>query len=114
MLTKEELFIYQKEIEQMYRSRRVLLAFGLTLLFGSMLLLIISCTSLIYGDSGSFITLYLTTYISIFGMIGGIVLLILRSALYNTRINNRKNKIEATLNELKIEKLYKDNSNNDK
>ena len=96
MLSKEEIIKYQKEIDRMYSERKVFLALGLICLLSFIPLLIAGVAT----KDGIFVGLAFST------LPLGILFFILRSALYNTRIRNRKRLIQETKNELELDKLY--------
>ena len=78
------------ELAYLYGKRRAFLGLGLGFLFGGVLMVIIGIV-LATSPSGNYLSLLI-----ILGVLGfpifvvGIVFLILRSALFNTRINNRR------------------------
>ena len=86
-LTKEQIFKYKKELEYFYKQRKKLLIISFVL-FGIVFLSIIG-TIIVVTTTIEFIWSIMFIYPMIFAFIGAIVVLILRSALYNTRINNR-------------------------
>ena len=104
-VSKEELLQYNEELNKYYKYRRIFLAFGLVLLLGP-IASIIPVTFYLVGIKN---TGNLTTTISIIftiSIVSGIVLLILRSALFNQRIRNRKRIIMQAKEEYNIERMY--------
>ena len=100
-LTEEEIYKYKKEIEYFNKQRQKFLTIGLILLGVGLLSFIISMI-LLYAN-GDFLLSSLLIYLMIFLDIGGIVMLILRSALYNARINNRKIALEVNEHQKQID-----------
>lgn len=96
MLTKEEMIKLQNEINSMYGERKVFAIIASLLLASFLPLLILA----IITQNGVF------TALASLSLFFGIVLFILRSALYNTRIRNRKRLIQETKNQLELDKLY--------
>lgn len=106
-ISKEELLQYQEDIKRYYKYRRVLLLFGLLCLFGpSVVLLNVVIIIVAMGETTHPSPLIVTLFTII--TISGIVLLILRSALFNQKIKNRKRIIDEAKEEYAIEKMYKE------
>ena len=99
MLTKEEFIQYSNEIKAMYKARRIMLPFGLVFLLAPIIIM----AGIFAGDYEN-----IQTYIGLcsFVMVNGIVVLILRSALFNARIKNRKRAIKESKQELEMHQLY--------
>lgn len=85
-LSKETLFKYKKELEYYSRQRKKFLIIGLILLGLDLISLIVLIVLL--ATQTSLIASVLLIYPIIFLSIGALVVFILRSALYNARINN--------------------------
>lgn len=77
------------ELQYFYSKRAGLLGVGLGLI-GTALFLPIIISFFLYVSSGMINVLIIATTICIPLFIAGIIVLILRSALYNSRINNRR------------------------
>lgn len=84
----EEIKKIKDELEKFYSKRRMFLILGLVLIFVGIGVALIALTEIeIFITLGSMI------------ISGGIVMFILRSALFNTRIRNRKERIAFLENE---------------
>ena len=79
------ILIFEDQIDRFYRKRGLLLGLGLPCLLGGIALIIVGAFA-----AALFSLFIFVAYIGVFAMEAGILLLILRSALFNRRIRNRK------------------------
>ena len=101
-LTEFDIQKFEQEIAKFEENRKSFLAAGLGCIGGGITALIVVSIMFIRQD-----IIYMTYFIFefVFTIFGGITFLILRSALYNNRINNRKRLIA----EAKRYQEYKEN-----
>lgn len=78
------------ELVYLYGKRRAFLGIGLGLMGTAILSFITMAFLPIAGLSGVMPALIILTILGTFMFVAGIIILILRSALFNTRINNRR------------------------
>lgn len=100
--TKEQLLQFQKEINHYYKMRKLFLGLGWMLIGLSFVLFIVAIVVGIQNPS----TIYPFSYIISFMFIGAIILFILRKALFDRRIKNRKQIIKEAKEQHEIEKLF--------
>ena len=102
--TKEELLKFQEEINHFYRMRKLFLGLGFAAI-GTGLTLGLILAAATYNRSGD---VSAGSYVLALGISAGIVLFILRGALYNRRIKNRKVAIQEAKKEYEIKNMFKD------
>ena len=91
-LTTEDIEELEEEIAEFYRYRRIFLGVGWGLIGTAFIMLIyLLMYSNNFHNEG---TMYLLEYFAFFMIAGGIVMFILRSAMFNSRIKNRKRLIK--------------------
>jgi len=100
--TKEQLLQFQREINHYYKMRKLFLGLGWALI-GSAILIGIP-VGVAMGLNGIDYTIF--TYVLSFMIVGGIVLFVLRKALFNRRIQNRKQIIKEAKEEHEIESMF--------
>ncbi len=100
--TKEQLLQFQREINHYYKTRKLFLGLGWALI-GSAILIGIPVGVAIGLNGGSYMAI---SYIISFMIVGGIVLFVLRKALFNKRIQNRKQIIKEAKEEHEIESMF--------
>ena len=94
-LTEEDINKFEQEIAKFEENRKTLLAVGISGIVGGFISLVLVIVLFMRQDIiyMTFVIFELLLYACIFIIFGGIACIILRTALYCKRINNRKNLI---------------------
>ena len=94
-LTENDIQKFEQEIAKFEENRKTFLAAGLGCICGGLVALIIVIILYVRQDVVymTFLIFELLLYLLLLTIFGGIGLLVLRTALYSKRINNRKNLI---------------------
>ncbi len=100
--TKEQLLQFQREINQFYKMRKLFLGLGWALIGLSIILFIVAIAVGVQDQS----MIMPLSYLVSLSLIGGIVLFILRKALFDRRIKNRKQIIKEAKEEHEIESMF--------
>ena len=100
--TKEQLLQFQREINHYYKMRKLFLGLGWALI-GSAILFGIPLGIAIGANGGDYMVI---SYLISFMIVGGIVLFVLRKAMFNRRINNRKQILKEAKEEHEIESMF--------
>ena len=99
--TKEELQKFREDIEYYYQKRKMFAGLGWASMGIGITFLIIAIVVAINGGySGVF------SYLASFSISGAVVLWILRSALYNQRIKNRRIILQQAKEEHEIDQMF--------
>ena len=102
--TKEDLLKYQQEINHFKKVRKFFLILGWALI-GAGILIGIPLAIIVVANGGK---PYIVSYVVATFIVAGIVLFVLRAALFNRRIGNRKNILEEAKEQSELEELYKE------
>ena len=100
--TKEQLLQFQREINHYYKMRKLFLGLGWALI-GSAILIVFPIAVAIGINDGDYM---LISYLISFMIVGGIVLFVLRKAMFNRRIKNRKQILKEAKEEHEIESMF--------
>ena len=101
--TKEDLLKYQQEINHFKKVRKLFLILGWVLM--GLGIIGIPIAVIIVANGGK---PYIVSYVVATFIVAGIVLFVLRAALFNRRIGNRKNILEEAKEQSELEELYKE------
>lgn len=102
--TQEELLKYQEEINHFYRLRKLFLGLGFAAI-GTGIVIGIPLAVAISNNGGN---MYIASYFISLSIVAGIILFILRGALFNRRIKNRKIIIAEAKKEYEIRRMFKE------
>ena len=100
--TKEQLLQFQREINHFYKMRKLFLGLGWALI-GTAILIVFPIAVAIGINDGDYV---LISYLISFMIVGGIVLFVLRKAMFNRRIKNRKQILKEAKEEHEIESMF--------
>ena len=100
--TKEQLLQFQREINHYYKMRKLFLGLGWALI-GTAILIVFPIAVTIGINDGDYM---LISYLISFMIVGGIVLFVLRKAMFNRRIKNRKQILKEAKEEHEIESMF--------
>ena len=101
--TKEDLLKYQQDLNHFNKVRKLFLILGWVLM--GLGIIGIPIAVIIVANGGK---PYIVSYVVATFIVAGIVLFVLRAALFNRRIGNRKNILEEAKEQSELEELYKE------